>query len=271
MCNINLIYRKDKTASYKIPELMNIISFYSFVDNNDGEGCVYFLNDDLLIKKSVNKLRYSKPTWFLVSHQRLATSGYNAKNIHPIETKDLLILHNGVIYDFGDEEKSDTYYLAEMLQKHYKKYKDVSKAVRRITKEIYGSYSVVVIEKKTKKVFYFKNDRTNMFILNSKNYIIMSTERANVSFAKYWLKCVGKIKRVESNYVYDVLNGFKKIRVFEPKTYSCGYSKGWYGCYGDYGYDGYDYYDTNKSHDAGVQTLLGVNYGAKKLSQKALR
>jgi len=233
MCHINLVFKKDMVPDKKLAKYMNIVSFYSFQSNSDGEGYLAFDNDEMRTGKSLGKIRYGLPSYLLMTHQRFTTSGKGVDNVHPHETQDLVVMHNGVISTLGDDKKSDTSYYADMLQELYIEHQDVTKAVRALALKTRGTYSVVVVEKASSKVFYYKEKSTNMFMTSNDKYLIMSTNENNVKFAKFWFKIKQKVKEVEELYIYDVLNKFKKLRKFEEASYS--YAGGYSGGYTGYG------------------------------------
>jgi hypothetical protein len=153
----------------------------------------------------------------------------------------------------GSDEKSDSKIFADMLQEEFDKQeedkKDLTLAIRETTKKVNGTYSVLIIEKATQRVFYFKERITSMYKIENNDWLIMSTEEKNVKFAKFWFGMKTKVKEVEHLYIYDVLNNFKKIRKFEEKPYvyqetKC-YPCGGYGRGSIYGYDD-DYHYTGK-------------------------
>ena len=249
MCHINLIFKKDKVPDKKLSRFMNIVSYYSHLANDDGEGYVGIDEKDMCFDKGFNKFYFVNPYWFLATHQRIATSGKGVGNTHPHETKDLILMHNGIISSLGSDEKSDSRVFVDMLQEAYEKQegkKDVTMAIREVTKQVSGTYSILVVEKATMDVFYFKERLTSMYKVENNDWLIMSTDDKNVKFAKFWFGIKGKIKEVEELYIYDVLNNFKKIRKFEEKPYIYTESK-YYSC-GGYGKSDYDddYHYTGK-------------------------
>ena len=218
MCNINLIFNKNGKTDKKINEVMNVISYLSFQANNDGEGYLSLNKGEYTTAKSVNKLIYKTPSNLLLTHQRYSTSGLNEENTQPICTKDLIVIHNGVIDDLGTKDESDTTQYSQLLQAEYKKVKgDLIKAIKNVNLEVTGRYSIFVYEKATGRIVYFKENASNMFILNGKNYLIMSTIKENVEYSKKYLNLKGNIKEVKPLQIYDVLDGFKFISEFKEK------------------------------------------------------
>ncbi len=222
MCNINFIYNKKQKDKIQLAEVMNCMSFNSFLNNKDGEGFIA-INEKGKVKtgKSKTKMVFLEASKFLLTHQRLATSGLDEEYIHPHETKSLILVHNGVFSGLAEGEKSDTRVYAERLEEEYKKQKgDLIKAIQELNSEVSGSYSIVVYEKKTGKAYYYKEFTTNAWMVENKDYFVMSTEKDNVKYAKLYLK-MGKVepKEIEEKIIYDIFDKFKNVGTFEePKS-----------------------------------------------------
>lgn len=226
MCHINLIYKKDRMPDKKLSRYMNVASYYSYLANDDGEGYVGIdaeKGKEISFGKGFNKFYFVNPYWFLATHQRIATSGKGVGNTHPHETKDFILMHNGIISSLGSDEKSDSKVFADMLQEAFDKQeedkKDLTLAIREVTKQVNGTYSILIVEKATMRVLYFKERITDMYKIENKDWLVMSTDEKNVKFAKFWLGIKGKVKSVGELYIYDVLDNFKKIRKFEEQPY----------------------------------------------------
>lgn len=182
MCNINMVFRKDGRKDKRLSEFMNLMSWYSFQNNNDGEG---FINEKFKITKSVNKLIYSGSHKFIISHQRLTTSGRVPEMTQPLENDDYIIIHNGVFKEMGGNLESDT---AVYLKKLSEKDKDNPiNAIKEISKETFGSYSVVLYHKATGKLMYYKNALKDMYIMETEKYRFLSTIKENLDYMKIYL------------------------------------------------------------------------------------
>ena len=221
MCNINVIYNKQKEEDVKINNLMNSMSYKSSLRNEDGEGYVSLNHKGMHIKRSMKKIIYRKLCYFLVTHQRLGTSGVKTlRNAHPHENKHFILIHNGVLCGVGsDEKKSDTKLYLEILTKEYKKTKDTLKAIRNIhKKKVNGSYSIVLYDKAKNKFIYYKNDRTTMYYIENRKYRILSTEISNVEYARNFLEIHSKIKKMHCHKIYDLMS-FKIIGNIQKEKY----------------------------------------------------
>jgi len=226
MCNINIIFKKNKKQSSKLAEYMNYASWNSWLENRDGEGYIALSDRGLEVGKGLDKMRYSQSYWFLSTHQRLATTGLNAGNTHPHETKHLLIQHNGILSGLGNTNDSDTKEYVDMLEKSYVKCgNNFVRAVQALHPKISGSYSIVAYEKSSGKAYYFKESWTKMYRIEDSKYLVMSTEAENLKFAQWFLKIEGNIKEMKSFRIFDIFNGLQPLGKFKEKKYN--YYKGY--------------------------------------------
>jgi len=217
MCNINFIYRKSEKESKRIADLMNAISFNSFNHNSDGEGFFLKGNNKNLFGKSKTKIIFNEPAYLFITHQRLSTSGHNKNNIHPHQKNGFLLFHNGIFSGLGNEKASDTAQYFQKLLKIYDKNKNIIKSIKELNNKISGSYSIVLIDLNKDKYYYYKNNSTSFYKLENKNYIIGSTIKENIQYAKSYLKIKGSIKEVKHGIIYDLLT-FKRITSFKEAS-----------------------------------------------------
>lgn len=239
MCNINIVLKKDNIPSKKLSEYMNVASYNSFIANDDGEGFLG-IGKETVFKKSKYKLRFNGAYWFLASHQRMATSGYGENNIQPIPTKNLVLMHNGVFSGLGDQKKSDTYYYLDLLDRYYEKYNgNLKRAIKKTNSKVGGSYSILVYDRNTKQIFYYKEPYTDMYFVNSRDYLIMSTKRHNVEYSKFLFGIDKPIKEAKSGVIYDVMKNLNYVTTFKEKMGERGGwevedTSGYYAKNGDY-------------------------------------
>jgi len=118
-----------------------------WVVNNDGAGYGIYDNKNLFFRKGImslkeleeeiDKLNKKHRKSRIVLHLRAVSKGKECKEMtHPFSltprqntslegiSKNPLLFHNGTITSLGDNEKSDTYQLAELLGKIWNKTKD---------------------------------------------------------------------------------------------------------------------------------------------------
>lgn len=224
--------RKDKQNDRKLIEYMKTASFNSWKDrNNDGEGCLYFSGyNKLYAKRSLKKLKYNEinNTWFLCSHQRLATIGDGKKNSHPHTSRDFICFHNGVFSGIGNKKQSDTKVYLKELQRNYTTCNgDIEKALNKTHDKIDGSYSVILVHKRTRDVFYYKDYYTYLYYIENRKYLIMSTLKENIEYAKYLFNIKSEIKEAKESLIYELIhNDFKPIgQILSDTTLKTRYNK----------------------------------------------
>lgn len=223
MCNINIIKRKDEYPDEKINTCMDVISIYSFASNDDGEGYIGITSNHTRTDRSLNKIQYNKLTPFhtLITHQRLTTSGPGINNTHPHEGKNFILQHNGIFHGIGNNDKSDTKIYLETLEQEYKKTLNVIDAIKEVHKKVTGSYSIILYDKNTEKIYYYKNSTTSMYKVEDKKYIAMSTDKKNLKVAKMILGINTGIKEVKDYNIYELTNhGLKFITKIPPREYT---------------------------------------------------
>ena len=119
-------------------------------------------------------LNNSKPTIYLdnvhtmLMHTRASTTGdpKDNKNNHPFNTKDFILAHNGVIRNHTEILKKhkietdiecDSYAILACIQYHYNKNNNVLESIKKMAKEILGSYACWLYHKETKDIYLFRN------------------------------------------------------------------------------------------------------------------
>lgn len=220
MCTINLAMRKDEMPDKEINYYMDVVSWNTWLTNDDGEG--YFGWDAKGLKKDRNKdkIIYTKlrPFHRLVTHQRYTTSGYGFNNIHPHESKNFMLQHNGIFSGLGDKEKSDTKYYLEKLEESFKETGDIVKTIKNVNKDTSGSYSIMLYDKNTGKLYYYKNGSTSMYFVENSEYFFMSTKESSLDYARAMFGFKNKSQEVKSHRIYEITNtGLRKVSGFDSK------------------------------------------------------
>lgn len=213
MCNINLLMRKDrKPLNSEEIGIINIISYNSFTYNNDGEGYLGIGHKKIYVKKSEKKILFDtdkvKDSFMFATHERLTTSGNNNLMIHPHVANKIILMHNGVFRGVGNNKKSDTRIYTELLDKQIKK-KNIIKAINFCNNKIQGSFSNLLYEIETGKLYYYKNYQTSMYYFEDAEYLIMCTTKQNVEIAVTLLNIkydAEDIKEPRAFVLYDLLS-----------------------------------------------------------------
>lgn len=201
MCNVHVVYcltsslnKKDFNSIFKMmynASRVNKDGFGLFDDNG-----IVFKNEnafDFKFSKDILGV-FNKECKFLVGHNRLKTHGSVSKgNSHPFNIGNFIFAHNGIVENFEDlvskykfsNVEVDSVLIGLILNEKHKVFGDVVKSIVETTKELMGSYSCFVFDTKSKRLFYFKNEKTNFeFWLVKKNenyYIFGSTTERNMT------------------------------------------------------------------------------------------
>lgn len=207
MCNINVVIRLDKKEDSRVKEAINMMSAISFQNNGDGNG--FFDLKTKKIHKRQNKCFFEHDSWGVISHERLATSGYTKENVQPIKKNKLTIIHNGVLYARGDVKLSDTHEFLLDIEHEVNKGKSLIKAIQTETEFENGYYSIFLYNEKDDKLLYFKDELAKFYFIRTKNWFIGSTEKYNVEVAKEFLKVHKKILIPEDYVIFNVLDSMK--------------------------------------------------------------
>ncbi|MBD3248460.1 hypothetical protein GF336_00255 [Candidatus Woesearchaeota archaeon] len=246
MCNINLIYKKDEKPSRRLAECMNVMSSLSWISNNDGEGFISLNKKGMKIERNMNKIIYKQNAFLISTHQRLTTSGYGGNNIHPHEIDDFVLQHNGVIYGLGNNKESDTkMFFKRLMETNEMNKGNIIQSIKDMSKETYGSYSIVLANKKNNQFLYFKESSTRMYFIEDKDYFIMSTNEKNVEYAKLFFGIKSKIKEMKANTIFDIRNNLKKIDKIEE-------------CYNDNYYRGHSATSNNISKKSSITSIKQI-------------
>jgi len=216
MCNINVIIKKDKKPSHLVTECMNAVTYMSFKSNDDGEG---FFNEKYKVKTSVEKIIYKGNHSMLVTHQRYSTSGKVPEMTQPLENEDFIIVHNGMFYGLGREKKSDTAQYLFELSKEYKKTGDLLEALKTLNYRTDGYYSVVIYNKADKSLTYYKSYQSDMFMVQTDDYLLMSTSKQNALYMKRFFKIEEELMEIEDGKFYDMLDNMDYLGDFLEKPY----------------------------------------------------
>ena len=257
MCEIQFIKRINGNLNTKdINEFVKLLQFGS-INNSDAFG---LFNDSIIFKKSgiVNLKKFNldllKDCSFIVGHNRFKTNGDEKKNFnnHPFTLNDFVMVHNGIIQNYEEIKKefkidgfkieTDSFYILYLIDYYYNlskknnKHKKTIDAIKKTTKKLEGSFSIFLFNNDTKKLYYFKNDRTNFSFIKINNVLIGTTNSLkldytylNDSYFKLYKSNRTNIK-IKDNCVYYIdelanLNNcgqFKDKDTFNFKNYSMG-------------------------------------------------
>ncbi|CRK86027.1 Glutamine--fructose-6-phosphate aminotransferase[isomerizing] [Candidatus Providencia siddallii] len=191
------------------------------------------------LAKEVNKKYISGGTG--IAHTRWATHGVPCeRNAHPHTSDYIAVVHNGIIENYLEIKKNlqklgyifnsdtDTEVIAHLVHYEYKKCDNFKKAVQCVTKQLFGVYSIVIMDSRISELLigacsgnsliiglgvgenFFASDKlallpvTRRFIYLEEGDIAELRRRSVRIFDKNNVEV--KRKEIESNIHFDVFN-----------------------------------------------------------------
>ncbi|TRZ52335.1 MAG: hypothetical protein D4S01_03160 [Dehalococcoidia bacterium] len=196
MCNLNILIRKKnfpltRDSIQRLNGFMMSVSSNSYIGNDDADG-VYFNSG--LLQRQVNKINFSRYlsqtalSNVIISHQRISTSGMEAKYTQPFHRDGFILAHNGIMGGYATAKESDTFVFFERFIKEFKKCKakkrdtKIKKAFDICLNSRADRYSIVLYDKKTGDVYYIKENYTMMNWYEDTDMIYMTTSNSNGKF-----------------------------------------------------------------------------------------
>lgn len=156
------------------------------------------------------------PSNILIGHTRQATSGYpvNEENIHPFESKDLVLAHNGTlkyIYDLAQEEKLDYHYqkvdslyALELFQKYYKQ-----NDPKLVISKLEGIANFLIVDKNNpNRLYVYKHPDRTLFRGKAEEGLYISSIKESLEA----INCTD-IKEFKDNYFYTLEDGKVKNQI----------------------------------------------------------
>jgi len=227
---------------------------YLYINNGDKyEVKKVYKHQPSFINQIYSKMLSLNNSDQLIVHFRASTSGFSHKNTQPIEKNKYIVIHNGILtnslnrYDDYDDDdyddndyndnwiknngtwiqngvrtrqlgfntiksnqldKSDTMLFTEKLEKT----SNIIKALE----GFFGSYSMFIYSKKTKKLYYTKNESTNFaFKYDKDNQIVIGATREHI-FNMMNIKIGAFVKQndnifsmpIDNTLIYQLPNDF---------------------------------------------------------------
>jgi len=179
---------------------------------------------------------------FVIGHNRFTTQGSskNNDNNHPFESKNYLLVHNGVISNDKDlrdtkeifyKGETDSIIILEYIQALKNMGKTTVEAIKKTAELLKGSFSVMLYDKVDKQIYYFKNSGTHftfgLVYKGDKRILVGSTDEKN--FTELY-SCQDQIfdwnnydhllvKEAKSGYIYKITDkGIEELSTFKEKV-----------------------------------------------------
>ena len=220
MCNLNVFIKAKESEEEELNRITNFLicaTTYSYHYNDDGDG-YYFDSGDFLVK-SPHKIdllqfeEYIKKSNFIISHQRIATSGRTAEFIHPFSNDDFVLIHNGVMSQFDlDDGNSDTYTFFNLFYELFKSSEKenredkIIESINNLLCDRRGTFSIFIYDKKEKLSYYFKGYGSRITILKDKEekFMYITTEGDNKNFLKVYLDNGWEEQTISAYEIYRI-------------------------------------------------------------------
>lgn len=197
----------------------------SFASNDDGDG-LYISHSDKIVKSmtKINLFDFNhdiEKSDIVITHQRLSTSGHTIEFCHPFYDDNFVLVHNGIINQFQGKVGSDTsgFFLAftDLFNKKIKNRKDREKCIIETLKELFkkdgGFYSIFILDKKTKRSYYFKNSTTHIIFYRIGNLIYITTSYDNCKFISMLTQDKYNEIEIKDNEIYRIEDSSTKLQV----------------------------------------------------------
>ena len=191
MCNLNILIRNKRNKNKLVAPFLMAVTSASYKNNSDGEGI--YINKLIKDFNKINVFKHREninKNNIILTHQRFSTSGFNKKYLQPFESEDFIFMHNGVISEYDINKASDTYNLFKKFKKTFKSYKNknrekkIIKTIKKIFDKLNGRWSIILLDKKTNLIYYFKEDITSINFYKNHDFIYISTAEDNKVFFK---------------------------------------------------------------------------------------
>jgi len=246
MCGIYSICSKDKISFHSFFQALKELEYRGY----DSAGLSYLnINKLVTLKTTKNisslekKINKQNKSGLIIGHTRWATHGKpTIKNCHPHVSKNILIVHNGIVENFQELKKSkylrnkkfftdtDSEVISHLIDHFYLNEKNLSKAVYKVGKIIKGSNAFLCIDKNdTSTLVAYKNKTPLFFGLKKNNQLIFSsdTNAMKVDLNKYYFLKNNEIIVVKNNNFkcYDSSYNLTKINLIKYKKNSLNEDK----------------------------------------------
>lgn len=199
-----------------VPFIQSVTS-HSFASNNDGEG---FYSGGKLVK-SLYKINYFK--WkkllensrIIITHQRLATSGFSVQFTQPFMSEEFVFVHNGIMTDFLDEKHSDSWVFFSRFLAEFKRSKQRNRESKIIAtlkdllegQKTYCSFSIAILDRVTNRLYYVKDSTTKISFFRNRNLLFITTEKSNRNLLELFGESDFKEYEVGSGKVFRIDEG----------------------------------------------------------------
>ena len=193
MCGIYSIYSKKEIGFQSFFKSLRELEYRGY----DSAGFSYLRKDNFITCKTTKKInsleqKVSKKikSSLILGHTRWATHGKpTLKNCHPHSSKNILLVHNGIVENFQELKKSkflinnkfitetDSEVIAQLIEYFYSIEENLSKAVFKVGKILKGSNAFLCLDKTKPEILVSYKNKTPLFFgLKKDNQSIFSSD-----------------------------------------------------------------------------------------------
>ena len=233
MCNLNILINLKNQSILNCSFLTGATAVSYNDSNGDGDG-IYFDNGILIRSKDklnlFNYLDAFNSSKLMLTHQRYSTSGKTEKYTQPFEDSHFVMAHNGVLSNYVEGNKSDTFVVFAEFLKLFNKSKAkretrIIKSIETLFKDEHGTWSISLFDKETKTLYYFKDSSTSIacYINKKRDILFLTTKEDNNIFLHVFNDSFKQVE-IEDYILYKITFKakikIKKLKKLEKQRYS---------------------------------------------------
>jgi hypothetical protein len=217
-----------------VTAFLQSVTANSFATNRDGDGIALGNKVHKRLAK-LNLFKYDKEIKaekYILTHQRISTSGFSKEYTQPFKSAEFILAHNGVMREFEDKKDthSDTFNFFARFRREFKKAKGdreerVVSAIKELLDGSYGGYSIVIKDLIEDCLYYFKDYGTSISCFMNKNYLYLTTKGGNQEFISLLGEHLRELE-LEDYSIYKITNK-KSLAIYEVGCIDEPYKSHW--------------------------------------------
>ena len=199
MCGIVGYIGKDKC----IPKIIYGLESLEY-RGYDSAGIAYKKGNNIIIEKEQGRLsnltenlNFEEETYVGIGHTRWATHGKPSKvNSHPHSSNGITLVHNGIIENYEELKselkgykfisETDTEVVSALIDKLYKKEKDMLKVLNMLKDYLKGSYALGILVDGDDKLYAIRHDSPLIIGVSEDGYFIASDVPAILKYTNMY-------------------------------------------------------------------------------------
>lgn len=217
MCGIFLVNTGEINSNISI-DLFKYIGSLSESRGKEASGWFYLDKGNLEIYKSdkyfsnrlntmkLDELKKKQSLKWMFGHTRLKTHGEITKyeNNQPCISKNTFIVHNGIVTNYQDFNKSnhelDSQIIADLIESYSNSLFSIEQTIEKALCKLKGEVSIGGYSKFYDKLFIYSNTGSIYYLFNKNKLVLFSSEQSITSKAAKKLYKNYKLKKIEPNH-----------------------------------------------------------------------